>query len=155
MKLRNAFSFFAFPPFLLSRCHLADSLPFVPRHSSARDQLTNQNVAVKKIMKPFSTPVLAKRTYRELKLLKHLKHENVCKPPPLATENDMLIPAPLRKLGHLPQRHLHLTSRRHVCQQIIDEPSTSCIDKWMINISSSSSAVTSSQNFWALICTGY
>lgn len=28
-------------------------------------------------MKPFSTPVLSKRTYRELKLLKHLKHENV------------------------------------------------------------------------------
>jgi p38 MAP kinase len=44
---------------------------------SARDQLTNQNVAVKKIMKPFSTPVLAKRTYRELKLLKHLRHENI------------------------------------------------------------------------------
>jgi p38 MAP kinase len=50
------------------------------RRSSARDQLTNQNVAIKKIMKPFSTPVLAKRTYRELKLLKHLKHENVCSP---------------------------------------------------------------------------
>jgi p38 MAP kinase len=32
-------------------------------------------------MKPFSTPVLAKRTYRELKLLKHLKHENVYAPP--------------------------------------------------------------------------
>jgi serine/threonine protein kinase len=45
--------------------------------SSAKDQLTGQAVAVKKIMKPFSTPVLAKRTYRELKLLKHLKHENV------------------------------------------------------------------------------
>jgi p38 MAP kinase len=44
---------------------------------SAKDQLTSQNVAIKKIMKPFSTPVLAKRTYRELKLLKHLKHENV------------------------------------------------------------------------------
>lgn len=28
-------------------------------------------------MKPFSTPVLSKRTYRELKLLKHLRHENV------------------------------------------------------------------------------
>lgn len=28
-------------------------------------------------MKPFSTPVLSKRTYRELKLLKHLQHENV------------------------------------------------------------------------------
>lgn len=46
-------------------------------HSSAKDQLTGQNVAVKKIMKPFSTPVLSKRTYRELKLLKHLRHENV------------------------------------------------------------------------------
>lgn len=45
--------------------------------SSAKDQLTGQAVAVKKIMKPFSTPVLAKRTYRELKLLKHLRHENV------------------------------------------------------------------------------
>ncbi|RKP09942.1 mitogen-activated protein kinase hog1 [Thamnocephalis sphaerospora] len=44
---------------------------------SAQDQLTMQAVAIKKIMKPFSTPVLAKRTYRELKLLKHLKHENV------------------------------------------------------------------------------
>lgn len=47
------------------------------KHSSAKDQLTGQAVAVKKIMKPFSTPVLSKRTYRELKLLKHLKHENV------------------------------------------------------------------------------
>ena len=47
--------------------------------SSAKDQLTQQSVAVKKIMKPFSTPVLSKRTYRELKLLKHLRHENVCK----------------------------------------------------------------------------
>lgn len=46
-------------------------------NSSAKDQLTGQAVAVKKIMKPFSTPVLAKRTYRELKLLKHLRHENV------------------------------------------------------------------------------
>lgn len=48
--------------------------------SSAKDQLTGQAVAVKKIMKPFSTPVLSKRTYRELKLIKHLRHENVCPP---------------------------------------------------------------------------
>jgi serine/threonine protein kinase len=46
-------------------------------YSSAKDMLTGQSVAVKKIMKPFSTPVLSKRTYRELKLLKHLRHENV------------------------------------------------------------------------------
>ena len=45
--------------------------------SSAKDQLTGASVAVKKIMKPFSTPVLSKRTYRELKLLKHIQHENV------------------------------------------------------------------------------
>jgi serine/threonine protein kinase len=49
--------------------------------SSAKDQLTTQSVAIKKIMKPFSTPVLSKRTYRELKLLKHLKHENVRRSP--------------------------------------------------------------------------
>ena len=46
-------------------------------NSSAKDQLTASPVAIKKIMKPFSTPVLSKRTYRELKLLKHLRHENV------------------------------------------------------------------------------
>jgi p38 MAP kinase len=47
--------------------------------SSSKDQLTGINVAIKKIMKPFSAPVLAKRTYRELKLLKALRHENVIK----------------------------------------------------------------------------
>ncbi|EIE81061.1 mitogen-activated protein kinase HOG1 [Rhizopus delemar RA 99-880] len=45
--------------------------------SSAKDQLTGMSVAIKKIMKPFSAPVLAKRTYRELKLLKALRHENI------------------------------------------------------------------------------
>ncbi|AMD18956.1 HBR055Wp [Eremothecium sinecaudum] len=44
---------------------------------SAVDTYTQQQVAIKKIMKPFSTAVLAKRTYRELKLLKHLRHENL------------------------------------------------------------------------------
>ncbi|RKO97689.1 hypothetical protein CXG81DRAFT_25546 [Caulochytrium protostelioides] len=44
---------------------------------SARDQVTGGNVAVKKIMKPCSTAVLAKRTFRELRLLKMLRHDNV------------------------------------------------------------------------------
>ncbi|KAJ7097028.1 kinase-like domain-containing protein [Mycena belliarum] len=44
---------------------------------SAKDQVTDTAVAIKKIMKPFSTPVLSKRTYRELKLLRHLQHENI------------------------------------------------------------------------------
>lgn len=54
-------------------CHLSPTY----FRSSAKDQLTGASVAVKKIMKPFSTPVLAKRTYRELKLLKHIQHENI------------------------------------------------------------------------------
>ena len=52
------------------------SYPRISR-SSAKDQLTGSSVAIKKIMKPFSTSVLSKRTYRELKLLKHIQHENV------------------------------------------------------------------------------
>ena len=35
------------------------------------------SVAIKKILKPFQTPVHCKRTYRELMLLKHLQHDNV------------------------------------------------------------------------------
>ncbi|RWQ91659.1 mitogen-activated protein kinase HOG1 [Paecilomyces variotii] len=70
---------------------------------SARDQLTQQPVAVKKIMKPFSTPVLSKRTYRELKLLKHLRHENVSR----------AISAQTVACYQL-ERYLHLPSRGHV-----------------------------------------
>lgn len=44
---------------------------------SGHDQVTGLNVAIKKINKPFSTAVLAKRTYRELELLRHLRHENI------------------------------------------------------------------------------
>ncbi|KAJ1569182.1 Mitogen-activated protein kinase 13 [Cladochytrium tenue] len=45
--------------------------------SSGVDQDTGMNVAIKKVMRPFSTPILAKRTYRELMLLKNLRHENI------------------------------------------------------------------------------
>lgn len=65
-----------FYSFLPPNSPLSPSL-FLYGLSSAKDQLSGQPVAIKKIMKPFSTPVLAKRTYRELKLLKHLKHENI------------------------------------------------------------------------------
>ena len=63
-------------------------------------------------MKPFSTPVLAKRTYRELKLLKHLRHENVSPPGQgwLYKSHSVLNLYP----GHLTQRHFHLASRGHV-----------------------------------------
>jgi p38 MAP kinase len=52
--------------------------------SSAFDQITQQPVALKKIMKPFDTTSLAKRTYREIRLLKYLRHENVRRPNPVA-----------------------------------------------------------------------
>lgn len=45
--------------------------------SSALDTVTNKKVAIKKLARPFQTAVHAKRTYRELKLLKHMRHENV------------------------------------------------------------------------------
>uniref|UniRef100_A0AAX7UB15 mitogen-activated protein kinase n=1 Tax=Astatotilapia calliptera TaxID=8154 RepID=A0AAX7UB15_ASTCA len=44
---------------------------------SAFDVKTNLKVAVKKLSRPFQSIIHAKRTYRELRLLKHMKHENV------------------------------------------------------------------------------
>uniref|UniRef100_A0A1A7X5M3 mitogen-activated protein kinase n=1 Tax=Iconisemion striatum TaxID=60296 RepID=A0A1A7X5M3_9TELE len=44
---------------------------------SAYDTVTGTNVAVKKLSRPFQSIIHAKRTYRELRLLKHMKHENV------------------------------------------------------------------------------
>jgi serine/threonine protein kinase len=51
---------------------------------SAFDQITQQPVALKKIMKPFDSSSLAKRTYREIRLLKYLRHENVWGPDSVA-----------------------------------------------------------------------
>jgi len=34
-------------------------------------------VAIKKLARPFQTAIHAKRAYRELRLLKHMRHENV------------------------------------------------------------------------------
>jgi serine/threonine protein kinase len=45
--------------------------------SSARDSETNEKVAIKKISGCFESPVDAKRMLREVKLLSHLRHENV------------------------------------------------------------------------------
>lgn len=59
-------------------------------------------------MKPFSTPVLSKRTYRELKLLKHLRHENVSNTVSGATFS------PDSLVDYQFERHLHLPTRGHV-----------------------------------------
>uniref|UniRef100_A0A8C9TYX9 mitogen-activated protein kinase n=1 Tax=Scleropages formosus TaxID=113540 RepID=A0A8C9TYX9_SCLFO len=44
---------------------------------SSYDVKTGLKVAVKKLSRPFQSVIHAKRTYRELRLLKHMKHENV------------------------------------------------------------------------------
>lgn len=49
-------------------------------HSSAVDNQTGLKVAIKKLARPFQSAVHAKRTYRELRMLKHMNHENVCIP---------------------------------------------------------------------------
>ena len=99
-----------FRPRLVSNGLLDMSTFPLIQDSSAKDQLTGQSVAVKKIMKPFSTPVLSKRTYRELKLLKHLRHENVGHITSGAWRTTLMC----FTTGHQSQRHLHFTSRGHV-----------------------------------------
>uniref|UniRef100_A0A8C9XVN9 mitogen-activated protein kinase n=1 Tax=Sander lucioperca TaxID=283035 RepID=A0A8C9XVN9_SANLU len=44
---------------------------------SAYDVKTGLKIAVKKLSRPFQSIIHAKRTYREMRLLKHMKHENV------------------------------------------------------------------------------
>ncbi|KAG0712275.1 Mitogen-activated protein kinase p38b [Chionoecetes opilio] len=43
---------------------------------SAMDKKTSTKVAIKKLARPFQTHIHAKRTYRELRMLKHMDHEN-------------------------------------------------------------------------------
>ncbi|XP_078595823.1 mitogen-activated protein kinase 14-like isoform X4 [Branchiostoma floridae x Branchiostoma japonicum] len=44
---------------------------------SAFDQQLQHKVAIKKLARPFQSEIHAKRSYRELRLLKHMEHENV------------------------------------------------------------------------------
>ena len=47
--------------------------------SAADSQQEHQTpkVAIKKLARPFQSAIHAKRTYRELRMLKHMKHENI------------------------------------------------------------------------------
>ncbi|KNE62993.1 CMGC/MAPK/P38 protein kinase [Allomyces macrogynus ATCC 38327] len=66
---------------LKSRTGTRTSSPLAWAHSASSARLwirlRSSPVAIKKILKPFSNVVLAKRTCRELKLLRHMNHENV------------------------------------------------------------------------------
>uniref|UniRef100_A0A8C1QWK3 mitogen-activated protein kinase n=1 Tax=Cyprinus carpio TaxID=7962 RepID=A0A8C1QWK3_CYPCA len=43
---------------------------------SATDQKTKEKVAIKKLYRPFQSLIHAKRAYRELRLLRHIQHDN-------------------------------------------------------------------------------
>uniref|UniRef100_A0A3B3DJQ2 mitogen-activated protein kinase n=1 Tax=Oryzias melastigma TaxID=30732 RepID=A0A3B3DJQ2_ORYME len=44
---------------------------------SAMDQDSKEKVAIKKLYRPFQSLIHAQRAYRELRLLRHIQHENV------------------------------------------------------------------------------
>lgn len=46
-------------------------------YSAAVDTVTQQNVAIKKLSRPFQNVTHAKRAYREFKLMKLVNHKNV------------------------------------------------------------------------------
>ncbi|XP_048971169.1 mitogen-activated protein kinase 12 isoform X3 [Canis lupus baileyi] len=48
---------------------------------SAVDSRSGARVAIKKLYRPFQSELFAKRAYRELRLLKHMRHENAPTPP--------------------------------------------------------------------------
>jgi len=48
--------------------------------SSALNSETGEQVAIKKIANAFDNKIDAKRTLREIKLLRHMDHENVSRP---------------------------------------------------------------------------
>lgn len=45
--------------------------------SSATDSTISNEIAIKKLSRPFQSVMHAKRAYREMRLLKHMRHENV------------------------------------------------------------------------------
>ena len=50
---------------------------FHSNFSAAYDNATQQNVAIKKLSRPFQNVTHAKRAYREFKLMKLVNHKNV------------------------------------------------------------------------------
>ncbi|GAB1598093.1 mitogen-activated protein kinase 14-like [Argonauta hians] len=44
---------------------------------SAYDVITGKDVAIKKLSRPFLTSIHAKRTYREIRMLRYMTHENI------------------------------------------------------------------------------
>ncbi|XP_059189311.1 STKc_p38 domain-containing protein [Centropristis striata] len=86
---------------------------------SAIDQKTKEKVAIKKLYRPFQSLIHAKRAYRELRLLRHIQHENVICLLDVFTPDStlekfqtfyMVMPLVAQDLGHIMKRR-SLTDR--------------------------------------------
>lgn len=86
---------------------------------SAIDQKTTEKVAIKKLYRPFQSLVHAKRAYRELRLLRHIQHDNVISLLNVFTPHSsldafqtfyMVMPFVAQDLGHIMKRRT-LTER--------------------------------------------
>lgn len=62
--------------------------PFRACCSAAFDTVTAQNVAIKKLSRPFQNVTHAKRAYREFKLMKLVNHKNVSPTSPTSLRDD-------------------------------------------------------------------
>ena len=60
-------------------------VPFFSSFSAAYDTVSEQNVAIKKLSRPFQNVTHAKRAYREFKLMKLVNHKNVRQPTDILT----------------------------------------------------------------------
>lgn len=86
---------------------------------SAIDQKTKEKVAIKKLYRPFQSLIHAKRAYRELRLLRHIQHDNVISLLNVFTPHSsldafqtfyMVMPFVAQDLGHIMKRK-RLTER--------------------------------------------
>uniref|UniRef100_A0A673IJ27 mitogen-activated protein kinase n=1 Tax=Sinocyclocheilus rhinocerous TaxID=307959 RepID=A0A673IJ27_9TELE len=86
---------------------------------SATDQKTKEKVAIKKLYRPFQSLIHAKRAYRELRLLRHIQHDNVICLLNVFTPDStlekfetfyMVMPFVAQDLGHIMKRK-QLTSK--------------------------------------------
>ncbi|KAM6924933.1 mitogen-activated protein kinase 14A [Xenentodon cancila] len=86
---------------------------------SAIDQNTKEKVAIKKLYRPFQSLIHAQRAYRELRLLRHIQHENVISLLDVFTPDSTLekfqtfylvMPFVAQDLGHIMKRK-RLTDR--------------------------------------------
>ncbi|XP_068603204.1 STKc_p38 domain-containing protein [Brachionichthys hirsutus] len=86
---------------------------------SAIDQKTKEKVAIKKLYRPFQSLIHATRAYRELRLLRHIQHENVIRLLDVFTPDSTLekfktfyivMPFVAQDLGHIMKRR-RLTDR--------------------------------------------